>query len=540
MNRTKKLSVLLLAAVMAATMMMATCCAAENPFDDVANDAWYAESVQYCLSNGLMNGVSDTSFEPSGTMTRAMLATALYRQTGSPQVTGGDSFSDTDDGQWYSDAICWAEQKGIITGYGNGIFGTDDPVSREQIVTILWRMAGSPSAEYDQPFADQEDISDFALNAVAWAKSLGVVSGTDGGRFAPADSATRAEVAAILMNHAKLPSDKEDDKNDRPSSGGSSGGGSSRPTPAPTPDPEPEPTPDPQPDKPHVLVAYFSNTNNTKTAAEKIKEAFGDEADLFEIIPVQPYTSADLNYNTDCRANREQNDPSARPEISSGVENMEQYDTVFIGYPIWWGRAPKIIYTFLESHNMTGKTVVPFCTSGSSPYNDSGIKDLVTADATWLTGRRFTGGDGAETVKSWIDGLNLPKQAEATADGKLHIKVSGIKEATWTATFEENSSVDALKELLTNGPMTISMHDYSSFEKVGPLGHDLPRNDAQTTTGAGDIILYQGNNLVIYYDTNSWSFTRIGHVDNVTKEQMLDIFGAGDVTVTISLTEISD
>lgn len=538
MKRTEKISALLFCIIMAVTVAISTCCAAENAFYDVASDAWYAESVRYCLSNGLMKGVSDTSFEPGGTMTRAMLATVLYRQAGSPEVTGGDSFSDTYDGLWYSDAVCWAEEKEIIIGYGNGIFGTDDAVSREQMVTILWRMAGSPQIDFDEPFADQNDISSFALSAVTWAKSTGVVNGTDGGRFAPQHSATRAEAASILTSYSKLLA-VNDDKDEIPSSsGGSTGGGFSRPTPA----PEPDPTPEPQPtERPHVLVAYFSNTNNTKTAAQKIKDAFGGEADIFEIVPSLPYTAADLDYNTDCRANREQNDPTSRPEISAAVENIGQYDTVFVGYPIWWGRAPKIIYTFLESHDMTGKTVVPFCTSGSSPYNDSGIKDLVTADTSWLTGRRFSGSDSAETVKSWIDGLALPEHtAKPQADGKLHIKVNGVKEALWTATPEENSSVEALRELLAKGPVTISMSDYGGFEKVGPIGSDLPRNDTQTTTKAGDIILYQGSNLVIYYDANTYSFTRIGHVDDVTKDEMLEAFGPGDVTVTISLTPIDD
>lgn len=105
----------------------------------------------------------------------------------------------------------------------------------------------------------------------------------------------------------------------------------------------------------------------------------------------------------------------------------------------------------------------------------------------------------------------------------------------FTATLADNSSVDALKELLAKGPLTINMRDYASMEKVGPIGTDLPRNDEQISTGAGDIILYQGNSLVIYYNTNSWNFTRIGKIEGVTGEDILDAFGDGDVTVTFSL-----
>jgi hypothetical protein len=106
-----------------------------------------------------------------------------------------------------------------------------------------------------------------------------------------------------------------------------------------------------------------------------------------------------------------------------------------------------------------------------------------------------------------------------------------------TATLVENSSVDTLKEILAKGPITINMRDYGSMEKVGPLGMDLPRNDQQITTEAGDIILYQGNALVIYYAPNSWNFTRIGKIDNVTSEMLKEILGDGNVTITISLPD---
>lgn len=106
---------------------------------------------------------------------------------------------------------------------------------------------------------------------------------------------------------------------------------------------------------------------------------------------------------------------------------------------------------------------------------------------------------------------------------------------TFTAVLADNSSAEALKELLAEGPLTIDMRDYASMEKVGPIGTSLPTNDEQISTGAGDIILYQGNSLVIYYDTNSWNFTRIGKIEDVTREELLEAFGSSDVTVTFSL-----
>ena len=111
----------------------------------------------------------------------------------------------------------------------------------------------------------------------------------------------------------------------------------------------------------------------------------------------------------------------------------------------------------------------------------------------------------------------------------MHITIG---DQTLSATLEDNSSAHALAELLQEGPLTIDMHDYGNMEKVGPIGQDLPRNDAQTTTQPGDVILYLGNQLTIYYDTNSWSFTRVARIDGATKEGLLDILGTDDVTVT--------
>ena len=106
---------------------------------------------------------------------------------------------------------------------------------------------------------------------------------------------------------------------------------------------------------------------------------------------------------------------------------------------------------------------------------------------------------------------------------------------TLVAAFESNSSADALRALLQEGPLTLSLHDYGNFEKVGPLGTSLPTNDTQITTKPGDVILYQGNQLTVYYDENSWSFTRLAHIEGATRESMLEVLGAGDGEVTLSL-----
>ena len=156
-----------------------------------------------------------------------------------------------------------------------------------------------------------------------------------------------------------------------------------------------------------VLVAYFSATGTTKGVAEHI--ANGLNADIYEIVPEEPYTDADLDYNdNNSRTTIEMNDPDARPVISGSVENMEQYDTVFIGYPIWWGEAPRIASTFMESYDFSGKTIVPFCTSGGSGIGSSASNlERLTSGATWLDGRRLNGSDSQDTVMEWVNSLDL-------------------------------------------------------------------------------------------------------------------------------------
>lgn len=300
-------------------------------------------------------------------------------------------------------------------------------------------------------------------------------------------------------------------------------------TPVPTQLPTPTLPPTPAPEQGNkILVAYFSATGNTGNIAALLGDIL--TADLYEILPEIPYTSADLDYHSDCRANREQNDPQARPAISGAVENLAQYDIIFIGYPIWHGQAPKIISTFLESGSFSGKTIIPFCTSGSSPIGSS-ARNLhsLAPDAVWQDGRRIASNAPRSALEDWIKELELTRKEDT-------MKLT-IGDTVLTASLADNSSTAALRELLSKAPVTIDMHDYANMEKVGPVGTSLPRNDEQLTTGPGDIILYQGNSLVIYYDKNSWSLTPIGKIDGITQAQLKELLGDGNVTVTFSLDE---
>lgn len=165
---------------------------------------------------------------------------------------------------------------------------------------------------------------------------------------------------------------------------------------------EPEQEPDMET---KTLVVYFSATGTTKLLAEYAAEILN--ADLYELVPENPYTEADLAYYTNSRADQEQNDSSARPAISGSVENMEKYDTIILGYPIWHGQAPRIINTFLESYDFSGKTIVPFCTSHSSGIGSSAdnLHDLCSDSAKWREGKRFEAETSRETIEEWLKNM---------------------------------------------------------------------------------------------------------------------------------------
>lgn len=256
MKNLKQLGALFLSIILTLTLTISVPAFAavdDTGYSDTDADAWYAEAVVYCRESNIMDGVGNNRFDPEGSLTRAALAAVLYRIAGTPSVTGADTFTDTDNGKWYSNAVLWASQRGLVGGYGSGLFGTNDPVSRQDMAVILWRYAGSPAAEVSMDFADKSVIS--------------------GGL--------------------------ED-------------------------------------------------------------------------------------------------------------EDMAQYDIVFLGYPIWGGQAPKIISTFLENYDFTGKTIVPFCTSNSSGIGSSAanLRNLASA-AAWMEGQRFSGSAPQSAVESWAGNLDI-------------------------------------------------------------------------------------------------------------------------------------
>lgn len=148
------------------------------------------------------------------------------------------------------------------------------------------------------------------------------------------------------------------------------------------------------------VVLYFSATGTTKKVADKI--ATKSNSDIIEIIPKEEYKSEDLNYNSDCRANREQRDSKARPEIKNKID-ISKYDTIYLGYPIWWGTNPKIILTLLDTYDFSNKTIIPFCTSGSTGISES-VNDLRSYNSKLniKNGQRFSSSSSDEEILNFI------------------------------------------------------------------------------------------------------------------------------------------
>jgi len=399
MKNHKRLLSLMLALVLAFSLSIPAFAAVEDTgFSDVAADAWYAGAVMYCREHDLMAGTSATTFAPESSLTRAQLATVLYRIEGTPAVTGTDAFIDTVDGAWYSDAVVWASQKEVMGGYGGGLFGPNDPVTREQMTAILWRYAGSPAAN-PAALSDAGSTSTYAVSAVNWAVSNSIVAPVSGAAFAPKDNATRAQVAAALMNY---------DRMSQPAAGAN---GDAK-----------------------ILIAYFTVpetsgvdavaqasrvvengevVGNVEFIANTIQEETG--GDIFSIETVQTYPGEHQALLDFAAAEMAAN---ARPELSASISNLSDYDVIFLGYPIWNADLPMPVYTFLDSYDLSGKTVIPFTAHGGSGF--AGTINTVASQEP-----------GAEVER---DGFSVSRNSVSAAKSDI---VSWVHELGYTKTEEQ-------------------------------------------------------------------------------------------------------
>ena len=181
----------------------------ELPFTDVEENSWYYDSVEYVYVNKLMKGVTDTTFAPKQTLTRAMFATILYRANGEPKVKYENTFSDVAEGKWYTNGIIWASEAGIVKGYGNGVFGINDSITREQMAVMMYRYADY--MKYDirknkdiSSYSDAGEVSAYAVDAMKWAVGNGIIEGKSSSVLDPRGQANRAECATIITRFEKL------------------------------------------------------------------------------------------------------------------------------------------------------------------------------------------------------------------------------------------------------------------------------------------------------------------------------------------------
>lgn len=178
------------------------------PFTDVAPGSWYYDAVRFVYGKGMMNGTSPTAFSPNATTSRGMIVTILYRLEGEP-TAGTASFTDVPAGQWYSKAVAWAAQNGIVDGYGSGAFGPNDNITREQMAAILYRYASYKgysvtASSNTSSYSDASQISSYAQTAMSWANATGLITGTSSTTLAPKGNATRAQAAMILMRFCEV------------------------------------------------------------------------------------------------------------------------------------------------------------------------------------------------------------------------------------------------------------------------------------------------------------------------------------------------
>lgn len=295
-----------------------------------------------------------------------------------------------------------------------------------------------------------------------------------------------------------------------------------------------------------TLVVYYSYTGNCEEIVNTMTGLIS--ADVLRVQPKEKGLQYDANnYALGTQLlnaiNANPDDASSYPAIDPVVIDLEDYQNIIIVTPLWWSQMSAIMQSFLfqNREKMSDKMVALVVSSHSSGI--SGVVDdarrLLPEDVKWAGDALWINNADhnkrQSMLEEWLETLNFSLINNSDML-KLYITISGV---TKSATLVSNSSVNALVSQLQQGDITFEAGDYGGFEKVGALGYSFPENNEQIVTEPGDIILYQGNALCIYYARNSWNFTRIGKLDGMIQSQVKDFVKAGDgnVKVTLSLTE---
>lgn len=290
-----------------------------------------------------------------------------------------------------------------------------------------------------------------------------------------------------------------------------------------------------------TLVVYYSFTGNCKTLAAVLAGYAG--ADVLEIQPAQERLDyAANNYaigSSLIAAIREKpNDPASYPAIKAVNRDAADYENIVIVTPLWWSNMAAIMqsYLFMEGSKLKDKKVGLIVSSASSGISSvvADAKRLVpeakwAGEALWINNSNRSKSD--ELVKEWWDGLN---KSEDTMPVEIKITVSG---KSLPVKIEDNVATKALVAALREASITYEAHDYGGFEKVGGIGRTLPSGDSQITTQPGDVILYASDQIVLFYGSNSWSYTRIGKIQYGTLDELKTFLqaGKGNISVTLSL-----
>ena len=272
------------------------------------------------------------------------------------------------------------------------------------------------------------------------------------------------------------------------------------------------------------VVIYFSATGNTEKIAKRIaKQA---NSDIIEIVPKDKYEDKDLDYNNDCRANKEQNNPKARPKIKNKID-ISKYDVIYLGYPIWWGTNPKIILTLLDTYDFTDKVIFPFCTSGSSDISGS-VSDLrnYNSKLNIKDGKRFASNSSEHEIIDFVDRSNIEMNSLNKETSKMKVI---IEDKEYTLNLEDNAAAKKLVEL---APFETKMEELNGNEKYVYLSSSFPVDSYNPGhIEQGDVMLFDNSCLVIFYKSfdTSYSYTKIGHIDNLPN--------LGDKSVNVKFEE---
>lgn len=291
-----------------------------------------------------------------------------------------------------------------------------------------------------------------------------------------------------------------------------------------------------------TLVVYYSYTNTTEQIVSDLLTLI--DADVIEVEPAEKglnYAANNYKIGTD-QLNKIKTNPDAEssyPAIDAVSVDMSKYNTIIIATPLWWSQMASNMQTFLFKYGpeMAGKNVGLIVKSASSTIGgvESDAKRLVPdgkfmSTSLWIKDSNYS--NRKSLLDQWLKDVNLNNITKTTSTMNLIVNNHTLK-----VTLADNSATQALLSKLKDSPIRYNAHDYGGFEKVGALGFSLPSSDVNITTETGDIMLYTSNQLCIFFESNSWEYTRIGKIEGMTEEQLKEAFGSGEVSITLSLGE---